>query len=135
MPKIKWSEKFSVNHEKIDGQHKRWIEIFNTAHDRMLNVKLKNLSTLGVDAICEIIDYTDMHFDFEEKYMEDIGFPELAEHRQMHDLFRTELRRVKKDFDNGIKRLNNEIIKMIYNWLMDHILIEDHKYKTFIQPK
>lgn len=131
MPKIQWRDEFSVDHDEIDAQHKTWVEILNTAHDRMMNKSGEDLSSLGRDAITQMIEYADMHFEFEEKYMEEMGYTELAEHRQIHDFFKMKLKRIKDDYDNGVKQLNSEVIKMISNWLMDHILKEDQKYKLY----
>ncbi|MBC8438614.1 MAG: hypothetical protein H8D87_02895 [Deltaproteobacteria bacterium] len=37
MSKIKWIKDFSVQNKDIDNQHKKFIQIYNKAHDQMLN--------------------------------------------------------------------------------------------------
>lgn len=131
MPKIIWSDKFSVAHPEIDNQHQKWIEIFNTAHDRMMSNDVQTLSTVGIDAVNEMLDYAKMHFTYEQNYMQTIGYPALSEHIDLHNAFTMKLKRINDDYDNGIKQLNSEIIKIVENWLVHHILTEDQKFKNF----
>ncbi len=128
MPKIVWSKDFSVGHPEIDSQHQKWIDIFNTAYDRMMNQGIEELSTLGIDALEEMYSYAEMHFKFEETYMEKIGYPDLASHIKIHNAFKGKLERIRNDFHNNIRPLNSEVMKLIENWLVDHILSEDQKY-------
>ncbi len=129
MPKIVWSESFSVGNDKIDKQHKKWIEIFNKAYDKMMGNDYSNLSQIGIDALSDMQSYAEMHFEFEENYMKQINYPDFASHKFQHDLFSMKLKRIHQDFDNGIPKLNSEIMKIIETWLVDHIQIEDQKYK------
>ncbi|MBF0378638.1 MAG: hemerythrin family protein [Desulfamplus sp.] len=132
MAKITWSELLSVGNEEIDNQHKRWIEIFNTSHDKMMSCDYSLLSRIGIDALKQMMEYVQMHFEFEENYMQQINYPALLEHKLQHEFFKLQLDKINQDFENGISKLNSEIIKLIENWLIGHIQKEDQKYKTFI---
>ncbi|SLM32251.1 putative Bacteriohemerythrin [Desulfamplus magnetovallimortis] len=131
MPQIVWTEKFSVGYPEIDRQHKEWIKIFNTAYDKMMSNDMNTISELGINAIQEMLDYAEKHFAFEEAYMKEIGYPQLAEHTQIHISFKVKLKKIHDDFQNGIRQLNSEIMKIVENWLVYHILSEDQKYKKF----
>ncbi|MBF0303284.1 MAG: hemerythrin family protein [Desulfamplus sp.] len=131
MSKIIWSEFLSVENEEIDNQHKNWIEIFNTSYDRMMGKDYSTLSQIGVDALINMQEYTDMHFAFEEKYMQEINYPDAAEHKLKHDFFRIKLKRIRQDFDNGNPKLNSEVMKIIETWFVEHIQREDQKYNLF----
>ncbi|MBF0231965.1 MAG: hemerythrin family protein [Desulfamplus sp.] len=131
MAKIIWSESFSVGHEDIDNQHKQWIEIFNESYDKMMGNDYSVLSSIGIDALKRMQTYAQMHFGFEEKYMEQINYPDLAQHKRLHEIFEFQLDRINKEFAEGTPRLNSEIMKTIENWLVGHIQNEDQKYNTF----
>jgi hemerythrin len=131
MPKIKWIEKFSVHNEKIDAQHKKWIEIFNIAHDRMMGKPFDDKAiSIGEAALIEMINYTKYHFSFEEEFMKKIGFPKIAEHQKCHQAFILKLDDLALQIHQGTFVLDSEIIKVIENWLVDHILNEDQKIKS-----
>ena len=75
MSLIEWKESFSVGNAEIDRQHRKLIAILNRAHDTMMTGKYEDLSTLGTEAVGELIAYGKEHFAFEEAYMRQIGFP------------------------------------------------------------
>ncbi|MFH1155569.1 MAG: bacteriohemerythrin [Pseudomonadota bacterium] len=129
MPIIVWTKDFSVGNDAIDEQHKRWITIYNRAHDRMMTCTIEALSTLGADALKEMITYTEFHFSFEEQFMESIGYPDLSNHRKLHRQFCCELDRIALLMHQGEGPLNSEIVKLIETWLRSHILNEDKKIK------
>lgn len=135
MPKIIWTDDFNVGHPEIDAQHKKWVDIFNTAHDQIMSGDSKILSTMGIDAVNAMMEYAATHFEFEEKYMEEMGYPDIKNHREAHHFFSLQLKRINDDFLNGNKLLNSEVIKIISNWLVDHILNMDQKYKEYNEAK
>ncbi len=131
MPIIKWSNDFSVGNERIDAQHKKWIAIYNTAHGRMRNASLNDLLTIGSDALSEMIAYTKYHFSFEEQFMETIRYSGIETHTLMHKNFIKKLDQLVLQIHQGTIVLNSEIIKLIENWFVDHILKEDQKFNRY----
>ncbi|MBU0972461.1 MAG: bacteriohemerythrin [Proteobacteria bacterium] len=132
MVRIKWLDEYGVGHQKIDDQHKKWLEIYNTAHAKMMNPDENVFRTAGLEALQEMQAYGEYHFSFEENYMESIGFAGLAHHKQLHLDFLKKIEALRLDIHNGIHVLNSEIIKTIENWLVHHILNEDQKIKTIV---
>jgi len=129
MSKIKWTKDFSVQNKDIDDQHKKWIKIYNNAHYRIMNFDLLNdKSNIGKDVLKEMIEFSGYHFSFEEQFMEKIGFAGIEEHKEKHKDFVKKLDKIALQMHQGILVLNSEIIKVVENWFVDHILIEDQKY-------
>ena len=133
MALIEWSEKFRVGNKQIDEQHKKWIKIYNTAHERMMSSDIKVISSTGVDALREMKAYGEYHFSVEEEFMKSIGFDGLDFHKQLHKGYTEKIDKIIQDIAAGTYVLNSEIIKTIENWLLHHILIEDQKMKSFIK--
>lgn len=130
---IQWTEKFSVGNKEIDDQHKKWIEIYNTAHEKMMSSDETLFRSSGVDALAEMKAYSEYHFSFEENLMESIGFDQLDSHKLLHNVFREKIDKIILDTHQGIHVLNSEIIKTVENWLVNHILTEDQKIKTLLK--
>ena len=131
MSKIKWTDDFSVHDEQMDDQHKKWIEIYNKAHGLMINGAFREKDfSIGKQALTEMIEYTKFHFACEEKYMEKIKFPKRKDHKNKHDFFVLKLDRLSLQINQGIFILNSEVIKIIENWFIDHILKEDMEFKS-----
>ena len=133
MPKIQWCDEYSVGNQQVDDQHKKWIEIYNTAHEKMMSADEKVFGSSGVDALQDVIDYTRYHFNSEEKLMEALGFDELAYHKNLHINFVAQIEKTMEEIKSGTLVLNSEIIKTIKNWLIHHILNEDQKIRPFNQ--
>ncbi len=135
MPIIEWNSSFSVGNDEIDQQHKRWFAIFNDMHETLLNGTPEDFQKLTLKALQDMRDYAKIHFSFEENYMREIGYPDLVAHRRLHKDFDTQIYENYRNAEAGSIVLNSALIKMIRNWLMQHILVEDVKYKLFAQKK
>ncbi len=129
MPDIEWDESFSIDHAEIDAQHKKWIAIHNILHATLVEGDIVSLQQAAFKALHEMHEYVKYHFAFEEAYMNRIGYQGIHEHWRLH-----------KDFDNliygylrdtqkgGVPILNSELVKLLKNWLVHHILSEDMKF-------
>lgn len=135
MPIIEWTEEFSVGHRELDEQHRVWLSIYNEAHDRMMDPDETRFQTTGMDALIRMRDYGRTHFAFEETYMEKMGYPDIENHKMIHDRFSREVDKFIHDLETGQYVLNSEVIKRIENWLVHHILKEDMKLKACAAPE
>lgn len=128
MPRIEWTEKFSVGNGDIDNQHQKWIEIHNELHDTLLQGKREDVKMATIKTLEAMKAYVKKHFSFEENYMQTIEYSEIASHIRIHRSFEGQI----ADYLNQIKQgeliLNTEIIKVLKDWLVLHILNEDMKF-------
>jgi hemerythrin len=131
MPDIEWDESFSVKNAKIDEQHKRWIEVYNKLHESMLRDDYEELKKNTEDSLRAMEDYTRYHFNFEEEYLQKINYPDLVKRVRMHKDFDTLIYECCRDMRKGTMFLKTRLLKIIKNWLLDHILSEDKKYSLF----
>ena len=130
---IEWNYKdFSVGHPKVDEQHKKLVDIINRLHDALISAKEESYKyTLFKD----LLDYTDVHFSYEEKLMEEIDYPYLQKHKEMHFIFKTTiLEQVQKPF-KGEPIMISQVMSQLKNWLTDHILKEDMKYGKYLSHR
>lgn len=126
---IEWDDSYSVNNDEIDKQHKEWIDIYNKMHDSMMSRES------SIDQTTEILqamsNYAQNHFNYEEEYMREINFPDIVEHRRSHKDFESLIYSYSRDIEAGKMVLNTKVIKLIRNWLMEHITVEDKKYAGY----
>lgn len=131
MPPIEWDESFSIGNETIDSQHKRWIELYNELDRVMMDSIPTDLVRLKINALQIMQEYTGYHFRYEENFMKKIGYPELASHWRQHKNFDYKVFEYLRHIEKGGIVLNTEIIKVIRDWLIHHILHEDMKIRSF----
>jgi hemerythrin len=130
MKKMGWDDSLSIGIELIDNQHKAWMEHFSAAADAIkTNQSQVQISkTLGF-----LMDYTDLHFSTEEKYMAELGYSELPEHKARHNELRAALANLVKDFEEegATSRLADAIGSFLGNYLVQHIQALDGKFAAF----
>jgi len=133
MSGIQWDESFSTNNPEIDAQHKKWINMYNELHETLLHGNMKQLSQITLETLQSIQDYAHYHFSFEEEYMKSINYPNIVEHKRLHKDFDTQIYELNRDVREGRTVLGTKIIKIMKNWIIDHILNADKQYAEFVQ--
>ncbi len=125
MPLLAWDDKYSVNNEELDKDHKALFEVVNKLYDSCFDLNSKiNLGSLTKI----LISYTNHHFATEEEYMRAKGYPHLDKHIAEHKMFRDRILHLQhKDNANDIV-LTKELIVYLGNWLLNHVIREDKKY-------
>jgi len=131
VPRIEWDTSFSVNNDEIDAQHKTWIRTLNTLYDSMISDEDEDTGKIIIASLEAMISYTKFHFRFEEEYMRKINYPDLADHLKLHENFIAQIDKYENDMRNGDPVLGTRIIKIMQEWLTEHILTEDKKYASF----
>jgi hemerythrin len=132
MSYLKWSDKYSLNVTEIDEQHKKLVSLVNDMYDSMQAGKGRDM--IGT-VIAEFVAYTDYHFTAEERLLRQNGYPEYAEHKEMHDNLSRKAHSIKEAFDRGNTPSAIEVMLLLTNWLNAHILEEDRKYKPYAESK
>ncbi|NLW90156.1 MAG: hemerythrin family protein [Syntrophomonadaceae bacterium] len=123
---FEWKNDYSIGVDEIDKQHQKLFEIANRAYSLMKNDLITDKYDQLIDIFAELLDYTEYHFGFEEKYMTSIGYKKFLSHKVIHDDFvekvkSIDLRQVDEDQDKHLM----DILDFIVNWISEHILIQD----------
>ena len=131
MSRIQWDESFSTKNPEIDAQHKKWIDMYNDLHETLLYGDIKQLSQISMETLQAMQDYARYHFSYEEEYMKSINYPDLVEHKRLHKDFDTRIYDLNREVREGRTVLNTELVSIMRNWIVDHILHADRKYAEF----
>lgn len=121
---FQWKNDYKINHEIIDKEHE---ELFKIAL-KALNYHDKDIKKHIKKTISELYEYMKKHFENEEDYMLEIGYPELGQHIDQH-------MKIIEEMNNFIKSIptlklidfERKLIEYIDIWLINHILYEDRK--------
>jgi len=125
---LKWNDSLSVKITSIDDQHKKLIELINKFYEQVSHrTNDENISIL----IKGMKDYTQMHFDNEEKYMMQFNYPNYADHKKEHDFFISKVVELEEKFNKGKVILTFEITSFLKIWIKNHIQGSDKKYSDF----
>ncbi len=133
---FEWMDEYSVNVAAIDKQHRKMFEI----GEKIYNLVLLKDRFGNYDKIAEIFEelklYTLYHFEFEEKLMEKCNFKDIESHRLEHVFMIKKLQRIeKKGIDSNQKEATVDLITFVSDWIAEHILKTDMRYKPFLAEK
>lgn len=126
--KAKWYDSYNVGNESIDEDHKRLFNLFNE-FVTAVNERRGETEIQGV--LNDLLEYTDYHFDREERLMRDSGFPDYKAHKSTHDTFVNELHDVNKAMDAGGEQ-GAYVLSVLAEWLTGHILTVDNELGVWL---
>jgi hemerythrin len=123
-----WDPSLSVGIEEIDKQHKQLI-----THINELKIAFSYNKMYMIEEVLEnLINYTNSHFKFEEKLMEEANYPYLEEHKKSHIAFEKRIKFFKERYENG-ENISKQLRSDLQLWLMHHIKEDDADYKEIVK--
>ena len=126
---VQWLDSMSVGNLHIDEQHQILIETIN----QLASAESQNDRSVVSMIIDELVAYAAFHFEFEERLIEAAGYPHLEKHRRIHQGFVKWISDVREEFLQYHRaHFGERILKFLCDWLLNHILGEDQRYRTYI---
>ncbi|MBZ7944832.1 hemerythrin domain-containing protein [Campylobacter sp. RM10532] len=127
---IKWDKNFSIKNLQLDKQHELIFDIADIAHDLAKKIQNDNINKPEElkeelkKVLLKLFQYAKVHFKEEEKFMENIDFPLIEEHKYSH---RVLLERAKNllNYSNDIFKLSEELSILTKDWVFEHFANED----------
>lgn len=121
---IEWTSEFALGIDEIDEQHKALVGMINaldaSTHGDSGQETVRRL-------LAELNDYVRDHFAFEERLMAGGGCTQelVTRHVGEHAYFRSVLRDLTSDFENGRRNVTVTLIEYLVHWLLHHIVVVD----------
>ena len=128
---LKWTDDFKIGIKEIDDEHKKIIDQYSALYQMMKEGKGKEYYKEVLDFLYE---YVNTHFAHEESFQQQIGYDKFKEHKIIHDKFKEQVFEMINS-QNNQQVTNVELIRMnlfIKGWLINHILITDKKFTSFL---
>ncbi|MDR3139217.1 MAG: bacteriohemerythrin [Treponema sp.] len=128
---IEWEDRYSLGIPLIDEQHKKLVDMTNDLYRGCLQGD-EAARDYFMKAVHGTVDYVKYHFAAEEKILEKIRYPGLAEHKREHEGFVKKVFEDVKSFEEGRKFVPNLFVRYLKDWILAHIAVEDKKYAEYI---
>jgi len=123
-----FEEEFKLSIDSIDQEHAKLVNTLNDVYT-LLNQGKKDQARMTLRDV--LAAYVEEHFSNEEKFMESINFPQLNEHKLIHDNF-------KRGFVDSLPLIDSyddaafrNTLTDTYTWIINHIGRTDKKYADF----
>jgi len=116
---------FSTGVAEQDNQHKKLIDLINQLNDAM---QAGHGADVMGKVLSELVNYTVLHFGYEEKLMAQHKYEDTPAHKAEHAKFVQTVGDFKNKFDAGSAVVSVEIMNFLRDWLTKHIMKTDKKF-------
>lgn len=129
---FKWKDEYKIDQDIIDDEHRRLFTIAQKAISYNGNQPKKIIK----ETIADLFDYMQRHFHDEELFMKEINYPQIQEHKQLHETIIQQMNQFIKSLAHmGVNEFERTLIMYMDLWLVNHIVYEDKKIVTFLENK
>lgn len=131
---LTWNESLLTGVNKIDDQH---MELFHTMN-RLFDASSQGKGLEEITKVFEFLDdYIRSHFKTEEEYMEKYGYPQSADHKELHKTFKKDLAKLKRKMKKSFNELSllPEANWLLGEWWINHINNVDRRLGAFLKTK
>jgi len=129
-----WKDRYNLGVPLIDEQHQ---ELFRRVSDFVENLRSSIVWEQRVEKVTETLnfmkDYVITHFHDEEEYQRQIGYPESAAHKKIHNDMVKYVAEVARQYEREgyDERLMQQFAGKLLAWLINHVASEDQKIADF----
>ena len=124
----------SVGIDAIDSDHKKLLSLLNEM-DYIINVDVSRKGAVK-SVLCELIDYTEYHFQREEDLLRACGYPQIDMHHQVHEVLKAQVHHFVDQHRQDPDTLDLETLRYFLElWLLDHIKGMDKDYEDWVKGK
>ena len=127
---IVWKPEYNLGIPIIDEHHRGIVSIMNSLHFGMQNNYAKEILTPIIDMMH---DYTRIHFQIEENFLEKIDFPSAKKHHEFHLDLSSRLSKLKKE--SVLDKDSYQLMDFLKQWWISHICSEDLIYRDHFFKK
>lgn len=129
---LTWQPEYSVNIQRIDTQHKR---LFATANALLDSIESEQSRDEVIQSLEFLLDYTQYHFQEEEELLGHYGYAHHGEHQLRHKALIDQVRDMAERVMGTGSVDAQELLEFLHGWIVNHILVEDRKYATFLNER
>ena len=130
MTLIVWNESMSVGVPEMDEDHRQLVALLNLADAILKAGKQED----AVAILNRLLEETKLHFQREEKLLDEIGFEGAEEHRQEHDHVLQTALQWQAHFHGGADLTLDNLTKF-QTWFDAHVHGADMQYGAFLKSK
>ena len=127
-----WVQQYGVGHPSLDSYH----HIFHQAVEQMDEAASEGSMSAAIERMAFLLMYCAMHFAEEEAILHSAGYPELEQHRAIHERFRRRMTILHKELEaHPTPELAAQTAIEARQWWLNHIQTEDRKFSPYLTPE
>lgn len=125
-----WNKELETGIEIVDSQHKDFIK---NANKFIIKVRFNKANEGMAEEFEFLKDYLLYHFQTEETFLFDSGYPDFTSHQAEHLQIKFETKRIGTimAFEEDKKKVLDEFTAFINSWIISHIMGSDLKFANY----
>ncbi|MDQ2103102.1 bacteriohemerythrin [Azospirillum isscasi] len=127
-----WNDTLAVGQEDIDNDHMILVALINRAARRIRGGEVPHAIGSAID---QLVAYTVLHFEQEERVMERSAYPDFVQHKAQHDALRKRVAELKQRFESGEARVGDDLLALFRDWLTGHIQRFDKRIGSHLEGR
>ncbi len=124
---IIWDDKYNLGVSILDEQHRGIVTMINSLH---FGIRHRYIENTFAPIVQMMSDYTRIHFEIEEAYLEMLDFSHAKRHHDLHHELMEQL------LHTGKKSLYNkdpqDFLEFLKGWWISHICKEDLLFRDYL---
>ena len=127
---IVWKPAYNLGIPIVDEQHRG---IVSTINSLCFAIQNKQGNEMLRPVMSMVTEYTRIHFELEEGFLQKCGYPNLEAHRALHKELTQEL----SHFESGVSwnKDPQEFLDFLKRWWINHICKEDLVFTNYLTNK
>lgn len=126
---LQWQHTYDLGIDEADRQHKKLVMMMNDVHTLSANHRGGKAIAQALDSL---IQYTEVHFEWEEKLFDSYDYPESDAHKASHRQLVMDLRQHQENIQLGSLEEVDKELNALNDWLIKHIEYSDQDYAKHI---
>ena len=129
---LHWQKKYEIGIEEADRQHEKMVDMMNEVH--IMSDQHRSSAAIA-NALNVIVEYTKVHFAWEEDMFDSHGYPSSDEHKKQHKKLVDDLIKHQDKIKVANAQEIDKEMQHLNKWLLHHIEHNDTGYAQFINGK
>lgn len=122
MEYLEWSDKYNLNNERLDNDHKQLLKITNRLTQR---AGASNNSEILTESLYQLLRFIESHFKTEEEIMLKNNCKEYEKHKQLHNEFHKNIAKFCHQAMKQQTPITHDLLTLLQHWITRHIVEEN----------
>ncbi|MDR2941456.1 MAG: hemerythrin family protein [Treponema sp.] len=124
---IVWEPSYNLGIPIVDEQHRG---IVSTINSLCYAIQYRHGNEMLRPVIGMVTEYTRIHFEIEEDFLKKCGYPNLEDHRKLHEELTNALSHT--SHDSIWNKDPQEFLEFLKKWWINHICKEDRVFSHYL---
>ena len=129
---LEFDQSLVTGNDMIDAQHK---ELIGKIDDLLTFCEESKEKVKAIKMLGYLAEYTEFHFEAEEKLQAEVSYPAIDEHKKKHEEFKKSLKSLDEyleEAEGPTEDFVAQVKKKVVDWLFDHIKTFDRSVAEYI---